>query len=294
MSTCATKQPLPNPESIKALAIDLDGTMLAPGAELSERTARTLKLCARRGLRIVIATGRATEAAEPFRETLGITGPMVYYNGAVVVDTPERKVLNTILMDIKAAEFCLDLAREMGVYCQIYFPDGISLDGEKGSYISLLAERNSAELDMYHKHTGILAGLVDLKEALAYPGLPGCIKTMFLAEPEVLAVVRPKLEAHFGNNAYIAQSHRTYLEVMNVKASKGYGLQFVMNHYSLKKEEVIAFGDEENDLPMFKVSGFSAAPSSAKDTVRDAADLIIGSNAEDGLAAFLEEFFQLQ
>jgi len=293
MSICNSKHPLPDPKSIKALAIDLDGTMLAPGAVLSERTARTLKLCVERGLRVIIATGRALEAAEPFREALGATGPMIYYNGALVVDTPGSKILNTILMDKKAAEFCLDLAREMGIYCQIYFPNPVSADGDKGNYIPLLTERNSVELDNYHKHTGILPELADLREALSNPDLPGCVKTMFLVEPEVIAELRPKLEKHFGDNAYIAQSHPTYLEVMHPKASKGYGLEFVMKHCALKKEEVLAFGDEENDLPMFKAAGFSVAVASAKPNVKARADLVIGSNAEDGLAAFLEEFFEI-
>ena len=293
MSIYDSKRPLPDPKNIKALSIDLDGTMLAPGAVLSERTARTLKLCMQRGLRVIIATGRAMEAAEPFRAAIGATGPMIYYNGAVVLDTPGNNVLNTILMDKKAAEYCLDLAREMGVYCQIYFPNEISTGGDKGSYIPLLANRNSEELDMYHKHTGVLAAFADLKEELARPDLPGCVKTMFLVEPEVIAELRPKLEKHFGNNAYIAMSHPTYLEVMHPKASKGYGLEFVMQHCSLKKEEIIAFGDEENDLPMFKAAGFSVAVASAKPNVKAKADLIIGSNAEDGLAVFLEEFFEI-
>jgi hydroxymethylpyrimidine pyrophosphatase-like HAD family hydrolase len=59
----------------------------------------------------------------------------------------------------------------------------------------------------------------------------------------------------------------------------------------LKPEEVFAFGDEENDIPMFDVAGFSAAPSNAREKVRQAADFVFGSNAEEGLAAFLEKMF---
>jgi hydroxymethylpyrimidine pyrophosphatase-like HAD family hydrolase len=132
---------------------------------------------------------------------------------------------------------------------------------------------------------------VDLKEELKRPGLRGCVKAMFLAEPEVFAVIRPRLEEHFKGSVYIAQTLRTFLELMNVKVSKGQGLKFVMERCSLKREEVIAFGDEESDLTMFGVASFFAAPSNAKDTVKARADIVIGSNAEDGVAAFLEEFF---
>jgi Cof subfamily protein (haloacid dehalogenase superfamily) len=276
---------LPNPGDIRALAFDLDGTILAPGAVLSERTITAVNRCVKRGLKIIIATGRAIEAAEPFRASLGAEGPMIYYNGAVVADMPEGRILRTTLLDKKKAEICVDISREMGIYCQLY------LFTEKR--IPLLAERDDPEREMYHKHTGILAELADLKEALGQSGLSGCVKAMFLAEPELLAELRPRLEERLGKSVYIAQTLRTFLEVMDVKVSKGQGLSFAMERLSLKREEAIAFGDEENDIPMFASAGFSVAPSNAKDTVKAKADLVVGSNADDGVAIFLEEFFKL-
>ena len=277
--------------TIKALALDLDGTLLAPGAVLSDRTIKAIKACRERGLQIIITTGRAIEAVEPFRASLGAEGPMVCYNGAIVVDMPGNQILSSTLMDAKAVEFCVDFAREMGLYCQAYFPSGDFDDSNTSPRIILKAERDGPEREMYHKHTGLLAELVDLKEELQSPGLRGCVKAMFLAEPEVLAAIRPRLEAHFKGSVYIAQTLRTFLELMNVKVSKGQGLKFIMERCSLKSEEVIAFGDEESDLTMFSVAGFFAAPSNAKEAVKAQADIVIGSNAEDGVAAFLEEFF---
>ena len=61
--------------TIKALAFDLDGTLLAPGAVLTERTIKAVKACQERGLQIIITTGRAIEAAEPFRASLGAEAP---------------------------------------------------------------------------------------------------------------------------------------------------------------------------------------------------------------------------
>jgi hydroxymethylpyrimidine pyrophosphatase-like HAD family hydrolase len=67
-----------------------------------------------------------------------------------------------------------------------------------------------------------------------------------------------------------------------------------MERRGLDAAAVMALGDEENDLPMFEAAGFSAAPANARETVRQAAGLVIGSNADDGAAVFLEEFFQLK
>jgi 5-amino-6-(5-phospho-D-ribitylamino)uracil phosphatase len=277
------------PANIKALVLDLDGTVLAPGAVLSGRTIAAVNKCVQRGLKIIIATGRAMEAAERFRVPLGAEGPMIYYNGALVAEMPaefpQGRFLQATLLDKKKAEFCVGLSRETGIYCQIY------LFNEKR--IPLLAERDGPEREMYHKHTGILAELVDLKEALGQKEFSGCVKAMFLAEPELLAKLRLRLDERLGESVYIAQTLRTFLEVMDAKVSKGQGLSFVMERLSLKREEVIAFGDEENDIPMFANAGFSVAPSNAKDAVKAKANLVVGSNAEDGVAAFLEEFFAL-
>ena len=90
----------------------------------------------------------------------------------------------------------------------------------------------------------------------------------------------------------MARTYPTFLEIMNAGVSKGEGLKTAMKCRGLKMDELIAFGDEENDLPMFSVAGFSAAPSSAKEKVRQAADFVFGSNAEEGLASFLENLFK--
>ena len=276
---------LPNPGDIKALALDLDGTILAPGAVLTERTITAVNRCMKRGLKIIITTGRAIEGVEPFRASLEAEGPMIYYNGAVVAEMPEGRILRTTLLDKKKAELCVDISRETGIYCQIYFFN------EKR--MPLIAERDGPEREKYYKHTGILAELGDLKEVIDRAEVTGCVKIMFLAEPELFPALRLRLDEHLGGSIYIAQSQRTYLEIMDAKVSKGQGLSFVMERLSLKRDEVIAFGDEENDIPMFASAGFSVAPSNAKDAVKAKADIVVGSNADDGVAAFLEEFFSL-
>ena len=279
---------LVNPKNIKALCVDLDGTLLAPGGVLTGRTINAIRQCRQKGIKIIIATGRVIETVEPFRTALDVEGPMIYCNGAVVADMPGGEILKASLLDVKAASFCVDLSREAGVYFQAFFPG--TRDDPR---MVLVADRDAPEREMYHKHAGILARLGDLKEILSRPGLPGCIKAMFLAEPEIQAMLRTRIDKHLGDSVYVAQTLRTFLELMHADVSKGQGLRFVMEQLSLKPEEVIAFGDEENDLPMFEAAGFSAAPSGAKEKVKAAADLVIGSNAEDGVAAFLEDFFGL-
>jgi Cof subfamily protein (haloacid dehalogenase superfamily) len=282
------KSTCPGVNTVKALALDLDGTILRPDTTLSERTVSALKSCLDRGIQLILCTGRAVAGAERFRTAIGTEGPMVYYNGAEVVDMPVGTVLSATLLDLEIADFCVDLARRRGVHFQVFFP---AVPGGPGE--TLMIEKDGPEAEMYRRHTGITPVLGDLKKFIAGGKSPGCLKCMFIADQAVQDAIRPILAERFGSRIYTARSLAPFLEVMRAGVSKGAGLRDALERRGLAAAEVIALGDEENDLPMFEAAGFSAAPANAKEKVRQAADAVIGSNAEDGAAAFLEEFFQL-
>jgi Cof subfamily protein (haloacid dehalogenase superfamily) len=275
-----------DPRVVKALALDLDGTVLGPDKDLSERTLKALRGCRERGLALLIVTGRAVEAAEKYRAAMEARGPMVYFNGAVVADMPGGAILSSTLLCLEAVEYCVELSRSMGVYYQVFLPG--SAEAPRGR---LMAERWCAEAEMYLNHTGIRAEIRDIREAIAAPGVKGCIKSMFVAEDALQERIRLKLTERFGNALYIARTLRTFLEIMDPRVSKGEGLGIALGSRGIKGGEAVAFGDEENDLPMFAAAGFSVAPANAKEPVRQAADLVVPSNAEDGVASFLEEIF---
>jgi Cof subfamily protein (haloacid dehalogenase superfamily) len=276
------------PQKIRALAIDLDGTLLRSGAFLSKRTIHTLRTCIDRDIKVIICTGRSVESTEPFRSAIGAEGPMVYFNGAEVLDMPARKLLNTAFLDLEVVDYCVDLSRRMGIYYQAYFP-GIPEHPQE----VLITEYPAQEAQIYHKHTGIQALYRDLKGVLALPGLTGCIKGMFITEPESHEHIRRQLVERFGSRIYVVRSSRTFLEVLDAKASKGKGLRSILEHYGPVYAQVIAFGDEENDLSLFGAADISVAPANAKAQVLEAADLVIGSHDEDGVAVFLEDLFKL-
>jgi Cof subfamily protein (haloacid dehalogenase superfamily) len=269
----------------RALSIDLDGTILRPDNSISERTISAIKACAKQGLKIIICTGRSPDASEAYRSALGAEGPMVYFNGAEVTDMPRGKPFYPALLGLDVIDFCVDISRQTGIYFQVYFPET-----DKRPTKLLLTERDGHEREMYLKHTGLEAVIGDIKEAITVPTAhKGGIKGMFLADAARFEAIRLPLIEKFGDSIYVAQTLKTFLEVMSADISKGKGLKIALDQLGIRSDETIAFGDEENDLPMFDVAGFSVAPSNAKANVRAAADLVIGSNAEDGVAAFLEE-----
>ncbi|MCL2067340.1 MAG: Cof-type HAD-IIB family hydrolase [Treponema sp.] len=272
-----------DPKKIKGLALDLDGTTLLPDTSLGERTACCLKRLISDGVQVIIATGRSTESAGHYCAAAGAAGPMVFYNGAEVVDMPSGKIMEADFLDIDVADFGIDLAREMGLHYQIYLPaNGTNKE-------MLLFEREGVEAEIYYRHTGTKPVVKDLKTAIA--GVPGCIKAMYVVDSSRHDEIRRKMKERFGDRINIIRSSPSFLEILRLGVSKGKGLTAAMRLRGLKAEEVMAFGDEENDLSMFSVAGFSAAPSSAGEKIRAAADFNYGSVAEEGLAAFLEEYF---
>ncbi|MDR2210868.1 MAG: Cof-type HAD-IIB family hydrolase [Spirochaetaceae bacterium] len=269
---------------VKALAFDLDGTLLRPDKTLSEKTLRVVRSCTALGIKVLIATGRSVTSGEIYRKQLGISGPQVYYNGAEVVDMPGGTVIYTGLLAPPPVLFCASLAKKLGFYFQVYFPAGFA-----GPEETLVAEVLTEEAALYAKSTGITAIEGDLEEYLSRPDLPGVIKAMFITGEENHKKLQPVLLGKYGDAISLVRSTPRFLEVLAPGVSKGAGLVHALNYLDLKPEETLAFGDEENDLPMFKTAGFSAAPANARRSVREAALFCIPPNTGDGVAVFLEE-----
>jgi len=282
------------PGKIKGLAIDLDGTTLLPDGILGKRTRDCLRKLVDRGMQIMISTGRAIEAAEKYRSAIGAEGPMVFFNGAEIADVPSGRILHTNCIGMDVVDYGTDIARDLNIHYQVYLPAGISPNTGKEDpnqmWEALVIEKYGPEAEYYQKHTGIIPVIKDLKSVASLP-IDGCIKGMFIADPSLHDEVRKRMFDRFGDSINVMRSFPTFLEVINAGVSKGEGLRIAMEHRGLKPEEVIAFGDEENDLPMFSVAGFAAAPENAREKIRDAADLIYGPNTEEGLAVFLEKVF---
>jgi len=283
-----------DPEDIKGLAIDLDGTTLLPNGILGARTRDCLRKLISRGMQVIISTGRAAESSEKYRSEIGTEGPMVFFNGATVADVPSGKILHTELIGMDVVDYGTDLAREMNIHFQVYLPAGISpetgAENPAKTLESLLIDKYDPEADYYYKHTGIAPFIVDLKKAAAYP-VKGCIKGMFIADPSYHDEIRRRLNDRFGDTITVTRSFPTFLEILNTGVSKGEGLRIAMRHRGLKPREVIAFGDEENDLSMFPAAGYACAPQNARENVKEAADFIYGPNTEEGLAEYLERTF---
>lgn len=281
--------------NIKALAFDLDGTLLRPDKTISPRTHSALRRCMEKGIKIIIATGRGMEGARPYRDAIGMSGPQVYYNGAEVLDMPEGKTIHTQFLRAEAALFALQLSRAGNHYFQAYFsaktlsPDIFASSPPPLDREILVTEKPGEESAYYKATSGVQPLRGDLEAAFSLPSLPGIIKCMFITPEEHHEKLRNAIIERFGDTVSLVRSSPVYLELIAQGVSKGAGLLHALNYAGIRKEDAIAFGDEENDLSMFAAAGFSAAPSNAIEKVRNAARFHIDSSENDGIPRFLEE-----
>jgi Cof subfamily protein (haloacid dehalogenase superfamily) len=269
-------------DRIDAVAVDLDGTVLRPDASISERTLRAFRLCAERGVAAMIVTGRSPAAAERVRSALGFTGPQVYYNGAAVVDMPSGRILATTPVHADVVEFCLGAARGKDAHFHAFLPEG-----------TLVFERERPELDYYRARTGLVGEPVDLAQIVKAQRDGGghFLKCMFIAEPPVLAELQAAVSDRFGGAVYLSRSHATFLEILAPTVSKGNALKAAMELRGLDPARSIAFGDEENDIPLIEAAGFGVAMENAIGALKARAAAVAPSNEADGVAVFLERIF---
>jgi Cof subfamily protein (haloacid dehalogenase superfamily) len=116
-------------------------------------------------------------------------------------------------------------------------------------------------------------------------------KILIAGDPALIFAIEQEMLQLFGEKVNIFKSQPKYVEVMNRSASKTSAMQFIMNIYGLKQEEVIAIGDNYNDKGMIEFAGLGIAMGNAPDEIKDAADMVTDTNNRDGVATILDKIF---
>lgn len=265
---------------IKLVAIDLDGTLLTDDKKISRKNKETLKLAKSAGVKIVVCTGRPLKAIGGFLAELELEEPGDYsitFNGGLVQknDTGE-----TIEKATLATEDVLELF-EMGR--QLAFPiDAVS----EGNVFHLpSSEKNKSIYDMLNASLHhIYAEPGDITDEHIYN------KVVVAFDADFLDQQIPKIPQKFQEKFEVIKTRDNLLEFMPKGVTKAYGISLLARDLGIGQAEVMAIGDEENDLSMIEYAGVGVAMENAVEAVRQAADYIAGSNEEDGVAEAVERF----
>lgn len=261
--------------SIKLLAIDLDDTLVRDDNTISEYTRKILQRAQAKGIQIVIATGRMYQTARPVGLALGLGDlPMILFSGGLVqrIESGEKLWEQTIPVPI--AKEILELARVNDWYVQSYEND------------DLLVHHETEQSQFYEKTVGAKA--VYVGDAL-YTEVTGPNKLLFLEDPAKLEGIINILQAKYGDILEIVRSKVNFLEVNSSNCTKGSTLATMVKDLGFTAEEVVAFGNSQNDISMLTYAGTAVAVANAEPNVKAVAQSICPSNEDDGVAHWIEE-----
>lgn len=260
--------------SYRLLVTDLDGTLFGHDLVIAARTREALKRWTGRGHGLVIATGRMFRSTQPIAEDLGVTHPLICYQGAWIRDpgtlvdtwhkTLEPLVAREAIADLEAAGFAVQLFRDDALHIT-------RASDETRAYMAL------------SKVAPTLLGHWDELFALGPPTKIVAIASREAVERQV-AVMREK----YGDRLYVVQSQPTFLEIADAAVNKGAALTHLASALRVPLSEVVAVGDGQNDLDMIRVAGLGVAMGDGNAELCAAADRITGTLAEDGVAQLID------
>ena len=270
--------------SIKLIALDLDGTLLTTDKRITARTRAAIEECEKRGIEIVPATGRAMRAVPA--EILELPGVRygIFTNGASVWDIREEKSIAAQYIDWQTALKAIEILERYPMLYDLYIEGrGIC----EAQFLERLEEfgvppENCRIIRISRQPVPNL--IAYLKEF--HPPVQKI--NLIFREKAVKAEVRRELSQI--DALSVTSSLPWNLEVNAQGATKGGGLERLRAHLNISREETMAFGDGENDLPMLQAAGLGIAMENGADFLKKQADIITLTNDRDGVAAAIEQY----
>lgn len=272
--------------AIKLIALDLDGTLLTTDKRLTDRTRKALSVCAAKGIHIVPATGRAREGIP--QEIVELPGVRyaITANGAAMIDLENGRQIGSFCIPWNKAAELVGALRTYPVMCDAY----ISGRGK-------CEERFLYELEEYGLQPEICRLIRETRDIVtdlkAYIAENQCAVdkiNLTFKKSELENGLKEKLRLMLEEDSQlmVTSSMKFNLELNDRCATKGGGLTFLSSHLGLKKEEMMAFGDGENDVTMLQTAGISVAMGNSISFLKEQADFVTSSNDQDGVAAAIE------
>lgn len=259
----------------KMIVSDMDGTLLRSDCTLSEKNKVSIRRAVENGVKFVLATGRPIQGVRSYAEELGLSGVVITYNGAVVVDLPSEEILYEETMDKHDAELSLRLGDEYDTTMCIW------------SRGRLFVNKMNERAEDYMKISGVEPILATDYSAILKDGIT---KILWYDHPEMIGKMPFIMEEKGFLSTTFCLSRPYFLEFFSSRASKAAALSRVCEICGITPSDVIAIGDAPNDLSMLEFAGLGIAMENALEEVRSVVCEVTRSNDNDGVAAVIEKY----
>jgi len=240
-------------------AVDLDGTLLGPDKQISAANAAAVDALRARGLHVVLASGRRHESMLRFAHQLGLRGPLISCQGALVKHTDTGEILHQQFVPAGLAAEIVEQAATEGGTLLYHRADAIYV-AQRNRLTELFANRG--------RHQLVECG--DLRRLAGETPQ----KIVWLDNPEQTKTRLALARKHYGGRLELLVTSPEYLEFTALGINKAAGLEVVAKYYGINSSDALAFGDGNNDIEMFRWAGTSIAMSQATPEAQSAATFI--------------------
>ena len=266
---------------------DLDGTLLGKNAQISSRSVQILNELTASGMNFTAATGRSKETAVKVLDVLDLKIPVILLNGVLVYDFSAQKYVNAENMKAGTAAACIKILREYGLYGFIYRMNG---DEVSVSYESAESEANREYYEVRSRnYSNPFKKISRMEDACT----ENTVSITLRGSEDELRPAYEKIRLLSDTDCVLCRDDYSdkyfFLECFSSDAAKGNGVKFLKRTFGF--EYAVGFGDNLNDLSLFSACDEKYAVSNAQKEVKDAADTVIKSSTENGVAEWLYENF---
>lgn len=262
--------------SIRLLAIDLDGTLVNHQLQMDPRDVTAVRAAAAAGVTVVLATGRMFTSSLRYAEPLGLTGPIINYQGAVVRDLASGEVWYRCELSVDLQQRVLALAEPKDWHVNVYVDEVVYTararpEADLYARVALVPYQVVGPLSKWVHQEATKMVLVDLDPS----GVPARIA---------------ELGAWMQGAARVTRSLDWFVEVVDLQVSKARALAMVAQRLGVPQAEVCAIGDNLNDEDMVSWAGFGVAMGNAPDALKAVAKHVTGSIQDAGVSQVIERF----
>ena len=263
--------------------MDLDGTLLGADKRISDENLKALRACEARGIKMVFSSGRSFESLRRMALEAGLSSPIISSNGARVDLSPNGPMLTDYPFDPALARRVYDILLESGIYFIIYYPGRLFKcnaspgDVERGLNFRRWNEQKEPSL----------IDVVDDPRLTVTEGLKHVHKFVaFTPDTGRLAALKERLSKE--TPASLSASWFDNVEVLRPGAGKGTALKDLVKALGLKKSQVMAFGDNLNDVDMLESAGVPVAMENAIEPLKAIARHVAPHHDASGVGRMLK------
>jgi Cof subfamily protein (haloacid dehalogenase superfamily) len=260
---------------ISLVLADVDGTLVTEDKILTERARKAVIALQEAGIRFAITSGRPPLGMAMLFDVLDIETPIAGFNGGLFVER-DLTILEEKTVPADVARQAIDLMRAHGLDTWVY-------SGNDWLITKAIAPHVAREAWTVKFQPKVVADVREhLQQVAKVVGVSDDLEKVQRCEAEA--------QAAFGQRATATRSQPYYLDVTNKNANKGAVVEYLSQHVGVPEAEIATIGDQQNDVLMFKRSGFSIAMGNASDEVKAQAIAVTDSYNNEGFAKAMESF----